>query len=86
LTFVWRFCAFFNTGVQKHQNKLFGVSPSQKLLAEKVERKKNYFPVVFSHRFFLIAFLTVSLHEEPKNTITIFSKTRPQNLKKSQKK
>jgi hypothetical protein len=53
-------------------------------LAEKVE-KKNFFPVVFSHRFF-IAFLAVSQHEEPKNTIKIFSKIKPKNLKKSQKK
>jgi hypothetical protein len=48
-------------------------------------RKKNFFPVVFSHRFFLIAFLAVSLHEEPKNTINLFSKIRPENRKKSQK-
>jgi hypothetical protein len=54
-------------------------------LAEKVE-KKNFFLVVFSHRFFLIAFLAVSQHEEPKNTIKIFSKIRPENLKKSQNK
>jgi hypothetical protein len=40
-------------------------------------RKKNFFPVVFSHRLFLIAFLAVSLHEEPKNAIKIFSKIRP---------
>jgi hypothetical protein len=49
-------------------------------------RKKNFFPVVFSHQLFLIAFLAVSLHEEPKNTIKILSKIRPENLKKSQKK
>jgi hypothetical protein len=30
--------------------------------------------------------LAVSLHEEPKNTIKIFPKIRPENLKKSQKK
>jgi hypothetical protein len=48
-------------------------------------RKKNLFPVVFSHRFFFIAFLAVSLHEEPKNTIKIFSKIKPENRKKSQK-
>jgi hypothetical protein len=48
-------------------------------------RKKNFFPVVFSHLFFFIAFLAVSLHEEPKNTIKIFSKIRPENRKKSQK-
>jgi hypothetical protein len=29
--------------------------------------------------------LAVSLHEEPKSTIKIFSKIRPENLKKSQK-
>jgi hypothetical protein len=62
-----------------------GKSMSKKLLAEKVE-KKNSFPVVFSPRFFLVAFLAVSQHEEPKNTTKIFSKIRPENLKKSQKK
>jgi hypothetical protein len=46
-------------------------------LAEKVE-KKNFFPVVFSHRFFLIAFLALSLHEEPNN--------QTENLKKISKK
>jgi hypothetical protein len=51
---------------------------------KKVE-KNNFFPVVFSHRFFLIVFLAVSLYEEPKNTIKIFSKIKPENLKKSQK-
>jgi hypothetical protein len=49
-------------------------------------RKQNFFPFVFSHRFFFIAFLAVSLHEEPKNTIKIFSKIIPENPKKSQKK
>jgi hypothetical protein len=52
---------FSTRGVQKHQKKLFGGSPCQKLLAEKVEKKT----------FFLSA---VSLHEEPKNTTKIFSK------------
>jgi hypothetical protein len=46
---------------------------------KKVE-KKNFFPVVFSHRFFFNAFLAVSLHEEPKNTIKIFSKIKPEKL------
>ena len=49
-------------------------------------RKKNFFPFVFSHRFFLIAFLAVSLHEEPKNTIKIIPKIRPENLKNNLKK
>jgi hypothetical protein len=35
---------------------------------------------------FLIAVLAVSLHEEPKNTTTIFSKIRPKNLKKNSRK
>jgi hypothetical protein len=37
---------FSTRGVQKHLKKLFGGSPFQKLLAEKVERKKKmFFPV-----------------------------------------
>jgi hypothetical protein len=47
--------------------------------------KQNFFPFVFSHRLLLSRFLAVSLHEEPKNTIKVFSKIRPENLKKSQK-
>jgi hypothetical protein len=66
------FVRFSTRGVQKHKKKLLG--KSKMVLAEKAE-KKNFFPVVFSHRF-LIAFLAVSLHEEPKNTIKIFSKTK----------
>jgi hypothetical protein len=77
------FVRFSTRGVQKHHKTLFGGSTCQKILAEKVEGKKNSF--VFSHRFFFIAFLAVSLHEEPQNTIKIFSQIRPENLKKSQK-
>jgi hypothetical protein len=57
---------------------------------------KNFWPKklrkkkLFSFRLFpsknFIAFLAVSLHEEPKNTIKIFSKIRPENLKKTSKK
>jgi hypothetical protein len=54
-------------------------------LAKKVEKRKT-FPVVFSLRFFSIAFLAVSLHEEPKNTTKTFSKIRLENLKQFQKK
>jgi hypothetical protein len=77
---------FSRRGVQKHQKKLLGGSACQKLLAEEVERKKTFFllssfPIDFFNRF-----LAVSLHEEPKNTIKIFSKIRPENLKKSEKK
>jgi hypothetical protein len=42
---------FSTRGVQKHHKKLFGESLCQKLLAEKVEKKK-LFPFVFSHRIF----------------------------------
>jgi hypothetical protein len=35
---------------------------------------------------FFLAFLAVFLHEELKNTIKAFSKIRPENLKKPQKK
>jgi hypothetical protein len=73
---------FSTRGVQKHHKNLFGESPCQKLLAGKL-KKKNFFPVVFSHRFCFIAFLAVSLHEEPKNTTKILSKIKPENRKKS---
>jgi hypothetical protein len=59
------FVRFSTRGVQKHHKKLFGGSPCQKPLAEKVE-KKNFLPVVFSHQICFIAFLAVSLHEDPK--------------------
>jgi hypothetical protein len=64
--------------------KLFGESPCQKLLAEKVEKTKRFSCLLFPSIFF-IAFLAFSLHEEPKNTIKIFSKIRPENRKKSKK-
>jgi hypothetical protein len=75
---------FSTRGVQKHHKKLLGENLCQKLLAEKVEKKKN--PSVFSHRILFIAFLAVSRHEEPKNNIKIFSKISPENHKQSQKK
>jgi hypothetical protein len=59
-------------GEFKNTTICFGENPCQKLLAEKVEILFS-FPV----DFFLIAFLAVPLHEEPKNTIQIFSKIRP---------
>jgi hypothetical protein len=76
---------FSTRGVPKHQKKLFGENLCQKLLAEKVERKKTFFLSSFPIVFF-ITFLAVSLHEEPKNTIKIFSKIRLENLKNLQKK
>jgi hypothetical protein len=62
----WRFCAFLNEGSSKTPQKLFGESSCQRPLAEKVE-KNNFFLSSFPIDFF-IAFLAVSLHEEPKNT------------------
>jgi hypothetical protein len=53
-------------------------------LAKKVEKKKLFSYRLFPSIFF-IAFLAVSLHEEPESTIKICSKIRPENLKKSQK-
>jgi hypothetical protein len=47
-------------------------------------RKKCVSFFSFDLRFFFITFLAVSLHEELKNTMDIFSKTRPKNLKKRQ--
>ena len=79
------FVRFSTRGVQKHHKTLFGGSTCQKLLAEKVEEKKLFFLRLFPS-IFLIAFLAVSLHEQPKNTIKIFSKIRPENLEKSWKK
>jgi hypothetical protein len=78
------FVRFSTRGVQKHYKKLFGESTCQKLLAEKVEKKKLFSCRLFPSIFF-IAFLAVSLHEEPKNTIKLFSKIGPENLKSSQK-
>jgi hypothetical protein len=66
------------------KKKLFGESPCQKLLAEKVEKKKLFscpsFPIDFFNRLFG-RFSAL----ETKNTIQIFSKIRPENRKKSQK-
>jgi hypothetical protein len=77
---------FSSRGVQKHHKKNLGEIhvKSQKLLAEKVEKKKLFSFRLFPSIFF-IAFLAVPLHEEPQNTIKIFSKIRLENLKKSQK-
>jgi hypothetical protein len=52
-------------------------------LAEKFE-EKNFFSCRLPPSIFLVAFLAVSLHGDPKNTTKIFSKIRLENLKKSQ--
>jgi hypothetical protein len=53
---------------------------------KKLRKKKLFSFRLFPSTFFFIAYLAVSLREEPKNTRKIFSKIRPENLKKSQKK
>jgi hypothetical protein len=53
--------------------KKIGENLCQKLLAEKAEKKKLFSFRLFPSIFF-IAFLVVSLHEEPKNTIKYFLK------------
>jgi hypothetical protein len=87
--FWWYFCAFFNKqqGELKNTTKAFWKSPCRKLFTKKLRGGGGDFvPVIFVLRFCFIAFLAVLLHEELKNTIKIFSKMRPGNLKKSQKK
>jgi hypothetical protein len=76
---------FSTRGVQKHHLKLLGGSPCQKLFTKKNEGKKLFSGHLFL-RFFLSRFFAVSLHDELKNTIKMLPKTRPENLKKSQKK
>jgi hypothetical protein len=43
-------------------------------------RKKKPFSCRLFPSIFLIAFLAVSLHEEPKNSIKLFSNIRPADL------
>jgi hypothetical protein len=53
---------------------------------KKVEVEKKLFSCrFFPSIFYRVFFWAVSLHEELKNTTQIFSKIRPENLKKSQK-
>jgi hypothetical protein len=85
-SFPMAFLCVSQQGEFKNTIKNFLGKHHKKLFWPKKLRKTNFFPVVFSHRFFLIAFLAVSLHEEPKNTTQIFPKIRPENRKKSQKK
>jgi hypothetical protein len=76
---------FSTRGVQKHHKNFFGKIHVKNFWPKKLREKKLFSCRLFPSIFF-IAFLAVSLHEEPKNTIQIFSKIRPENLKKSQKK
>jgi hypothetical protein len=56
-----------------------------KTFCRKFEGKKTCFLYFFSF-VFLWRFFTVYLHEELKNTVQIFSKIKPKNLKKTPKK
>jgi hypothetical protein len=58
--------------LKKHHKKLFwgtGEVHVKKNWPKKL--RKDFFPVVFSLRFFLSRFFAVSLHDEPKNTIKV---------------
>jgi hypothetical protein len=83
--FLWRFCAFLNKGSSKTPKKMFGEKPSQKLLAEKVKKKKAFF-LLSSHRFFLSRFWPFSCMRSPKIPLKYFLKSDlkvSKNLKKS---
>jgi hypothetical protein len=80
------FVRFSTRGVQKHHKNFLGKIHVKNFWPKKL--RKTFFLAFFgrfSSGFFLSRFLAVSLHEEPKNTIKTFSKIRPENLKKSQK-
>jgi hypothetical protein len=79
------FCAFLNKEFKNAIKNFLGKAHVKSFWPKKL-RKNTFFPVVFPHRLFFNRVLAVSLHEEPKNTIKTFSKVRPENLKKSQKK
>jgi hypothetical protein len=70
---------FSTRGVQKHHRKLFGENPRQKLLAEKVE---IFFPLSSFPIDFFIAFLAVSLHEEPQKKSFFSDRRISKNLQK----
>jgi hypothetical protein len=82
---IMAFLCVSQQGEFKNTTKTFWGKSMSKTLAAEVEKKRIFSCRLFPSTFF-IAFLAVSLHEVPKNTIKIFSKIRPENLKKPQKK
>jgi hypothetical protein len=88
--FVYYFMAFLCVSQQgefKNTKKnVLGKINVKNFWPKKLRKKTLFFLSSFPIEFILIAFLAVSLHEEPTNTQKIFSKIRPENLKKSQKK
>jgi hypothetical protein len=84
LRFVYGvFVRFSSRGVQKHHKHFLGEVHVKNFWPKKL---RLFFPLPSFPIDFLVALSAVSLHEEPKNTIKILSKIRPENLKKSQKK
>jgi hypothetical protein len=77
------FCAFLNKEELKNTAKFVLVILAHvKNFLQNNPGEKQLPPVIFFLRFF-ISFLAVSLHDELKNTVKAFSKTRPE--KKTQK-
>jgi hypothetical protein len=66
----------FKNTIKNFLGKVYG----KNFWPKKLRGKKTFFLSSFPIDFFFIAFLAVSLHEEPKNTIKIFSKIRPENI------
>jgi hypothetical protein len=77
---------FLTSGVQKHLRICLGKVHVKNFCQKKLRGKEKKNPVVFPPRFFLSRLLAVSVHEELKNAMNTFPKTRPENLKKSQNK
>jgi hypothetical protein len=84
--FVMAFLCVSQQGEFKNTPKKIGGSPCQKLLAKKVHLRKKTFSLSSFPSICFIAFLAVSLHDEPKNAIKIFLKPDQKiskNLKKN---
>jgi hypothetical protein len=73
------FVRFSTRGVQKHHKNFLRKIHVKSLWPKKLRKKKPFSCRLFPS-IFLIAFLAVSLHEEPKNSIQLFSKIRPEDL------
>jgi hypothetical protein len=86
LFFYGVFVRFSIRGVQKHHKKFSRKVHVKSFWPKKLRVEKKLFSCRLfpSTSDFFIAFLAVSLQVEPKNTTEIFSKIRPENLKKSQ--
>jgi hypothetical protein len=73
-------------GVQKRHKKFLGKAHVKNFWPKKLREKgKKLFSCRLFPTGFFIAFLAVSLHEEPKNTTKLFSVFQKNQTKKSQK-